>query len=75
MLKSSSLLEGLPLFLMGEMGILDTNNCVVTGGGREEIGGGCLDPWLVWEVWCVFQVSFLTFIFGSDQSDNHSAMT
>lgn len=49
MLKSSSLLEGLPLFLMGEMGILDTNNCVVTGGGREEIGGGRLDPWLMWE--------------------------
>lgn len=23
----------------------------------------------------MFQVSFLTFIFGSDQSDNHSAMT
>ena len=27
-------------------------------------------------VWCVFQVSFLTFFFfGSDQSDNCSAMT
>lgn len=49
MLKSSSLLEGLPLILMGEVGALGTDNCVVIAGGREEIGSGCLDLWLVWE--------------------------
>ena len=42
MLKSSSLLEGLPLILMGEVGALGTDNCVVIAGGREEIGSGCL---------------------------------
>lgn len=29
----------------------------------------------VGEVGCVFQVSFLTFLGGSDESDNRSAMT
>ena len=42
-------MEGLPLILMGEVGALGTDNCVVIAGGREEIGSGCLDLWLVWE--------------------------
>ena len=45
-MEESSLLEGLPLILMGEVGALGADGCVVTAGGREEIGGGCLDLWL-----------------------------
>lgn len=35
------------LILMGEVGVLGTKDCPVTGSGREETGvGGYLDLWL-----------------------------